>query len=46
LNLEKKEQTKNKTKEEKEENKLKNERINFEYSYAIMDGNREKIGNF
>ncbi|CAI9738008.1 DNA topoisomerase I, mitochondrial-like [Octopus vulgaris] len=40
------EERKNRTKEEKLALKKKNEQILAEYGYCIMDGHKEKIGNF
>ncbi|KAJ2953786.1 hypothetical protein O0L34_g1413 [Tuta absoluta] len=40
------EKNKNRTKEEKAEIKAKNEEITKEYGFCIIDGHKEKIGNF
>ncbi|CAH0404957.1 unnamed protein product [Chilo suppressalis] len=40
------ERNRNKTKEEKAELKAKNEEIQKEYGFCIIDGHKEKIGNF
>ncbi|XP_054164331.1 DNA topoisomerase I, mitochondrial-like [Oppia nitens] len=40
------ERRKNKTKEEKQEIKKQNEKLIEEYGYCVVDGHKQKIGNF
>lgn len=40
------EKNRNRTKEEKAELKAKNEEITKEYGFCVIDGHKEKIGNF
>ncbi|XP_061166608.1 DNA topoisomerase I, mitochondrial-like isoform X2 [Saccostrea echinata] len=42
----KSEERKNRSKEEKKAEKLKNEEIQKEYGFCVMDNHKEKIGNF
>ncbi|XP_048745493.2 DNA topoisomerase I, mitochondrial-like [Ostrea edulis] len=42
----KSEERKNRSKEEKKAEKLKNDEIQKEYGFCLMDGHKEKIGNF
>ena len=44
--FQKAEERRNWTKEQKQELKQQNENIQNEYGYCMMDGHREKVGNF
>ena len=44
--LQKAEERKNWTKEQKQELKQENEKILEEYGYCLMDGHKQRVGNF